>query len=139
LVVLMLFATIEAAELLGFGILSDLVADFFVFASQVILGIIILGLGLYLANLARGVILRTAGAQANVLSKVAWLAIVVLTAAMGLRQMGIANDIINLAFGLLLGAIAVAAALAIGLGSRELAGREVEALFKQVRSSDDGE
>ena len=37
--------------------------------------------------------------------------------------MGIADDIVNLAFGLVLGAVAVATALAFGLGGREAAGR----------------
>lgn len=133
LIGLMLFATIEAADLLGFTLVAVLVADFLSFAGQIILGIIILGIGLYLANVARNVILDTAGAQANLLSQAARLAIIILTVAMGLRQMGIANDIVNLAFGLLLGAIAVAVALAFGLGARDIAGREVEALLKDVR------
>ncbi len=132
----MLFATIQAAELLGFGIVAELVAEFLTFASQVLLGIIIFGFGLYLANLARSVILSTAGTQANLLSQAARVAIIVLTAAMGLRQMGIADDIVNMAFGLLLGAIAIAAALAFGLGARETAAREVEGWIKQVRSED---
>jgi hypothetical protein len=131
---LMLFAIIEAADLLGFVILAVLVSDFLTFAGQVILGVIIIGIGLYLANLTRNVILSTAGAQADLLSRVAWLAIVVLATAMGLRQMGIADDIVNLAFGLLLGAIAVAAALAFGLGSRDIAAREVEGLLARLRS-----
>jgi hypothetical protein len=52
---------------------------------------------------------------------------------MGLRQMGIANDIVNLAFGLLLGAIAVAVALAFGLGARDIAGAEVSRWVKELR------
>jgi hypothetical protein len=51
-----------------------------------------------------------------------------------LRQMGLANEIINLAFGLLLGAIAVAAALAFGLGGREIAAREVEHWLQSIKS-----
>jgi hypothetical protein len=137
LIGLMLFATIEAADLLNFGIVADLVAEFLSFAAQVVLGIIIFGLGLYLANLARNVIMSTAGAQADLLSRAAYLAIIVLAAAMGLRQMGIADDIVNLAFGLLLGAIAVAVALAFGLGAREIAGRQVDSWFKQLRSGDE--
>jgi len=136
LVGLMLFATIEAAQLLNFGIVADLVAEFLSFAAQVVLGIIIFGLGLYLANLVRNVILSTAGAQAPLLSRAAYLAIVVLAVAMGLRQMGIADDIVNLAFGLLLGAIAVAVALAFGLGARDIAGRQVEGWLGQLRSDE---
>ncbi len=136
LIALMLFATIEAAELLGFGIFADLIAAFLTFAAQVILGIIVLGIGLYLANLAANVVKNTAGPQANFLSQVTRLAIIVLTTAMGLRQMGIAEDIVNTAFTLLLGAIAVAVALAFGLGSRDIAGREVEAMLDRVRGDD---
>ena len=50
-------------------------------------------------------------------------AILGIVLAMGLRAMGIADDIVNLAFGLTLGAIAVAVALAFGLGGRDAAGR----------------
>lgn len=136
LIGLMLFAAIQAAEILGFTILADLVAQFLTFLSQVVLGIIIFGLGLYVANVARNVILSTAGAQANFLSQAARLAIVVLATAMGLRQMGIADDIVNLAFGLMLGAIAVAIALAFGLGSRDIAARQLESWMKQLGSDD---
>ena len=134
LVGLMLFATIEAAEILGFEIVAVLVASFFTFATQIILGIIVLGIGLYLANLAAGVVKNVAGPQANFLSQVTRFAIIVLTTAMGLRQMGIAEDIVTTAFTLLLGAIAVAVALAFGLGARDVAGREVESLLSRMRS-----
>jgi hypothetical protein len=55
---------------------------------------------------------------------------------MALRQMGVANEIINLAFGLLLGAIAVAAALAFGLGGREVAGRELQGWVQAAHSGE---
>jgi hypothetical protein len=40
--------------------------------------------------------------------------------------MGLANEIINLAFGLLLGAVAVAVAIAFGIGGREIASRRLQ-------------
>jgi hypothetical protein len=52
------------------------------------------------------------------------IAILGVVIAMGLRAMGIADDIVNLAFGLTLGAVAVA--LSFGLGGREAAGRQME-------------
>lgn len=134
---LMLFATIEAVDLLGFVIVANLIANFLTFAGQIVMGGIIFGLGLYLANLARSVILSTAGAEAIWLSQAARFAIIVLTTAMGLRQMGIAPDIVNIAFGILLGAIAVSVALAFGLGSRDVAAREVEGWLKRLRSPKD--
>ncbi len=134
---LMLFATVEAANLLGFTILADLVANFLSFTGDIVLGVIIFGLGLYLANVACNVVLGTAGTRAVFLSQLTRLSIIILSTAMALRQMGIAYDIVNLAFGLLLGAIAVAVALAFGLGAREIAAREVESWIKQLRSTTD--
>jgi len=40
---------------------------------------------------------------------------------------------VTLAFGLLLGSIAIAAAIAFGIGSTDIAGREVEAWVKKLR------
>ena len=51
---------------------------------------------------------------------------------MALRQMGLANEIITLAFGLLLGAIAVALALAFGLGCREMAAEAMKGWVNQI-------
>jgi len=134
LVAIMLFATIEASRLLGFVVLADLVAQFTVFAGQVILGLIIFAIGLYLANLAAVTVQASGAVQAGLLAMAARISILVLAGAMALRQMGLAYEIINLAFGLLLGAIAVAVALAFGLGGREIAARELEEWLQSVRS-----
>jgi hypothetical protein len=134
LVAIMLFAAIEASRLLGFVLLADLVAQFTVFAGQVMLGLIIFAIGLYLANLAAKTVQASGTAQAGLLALAARISIMVLAGAMALRQMGLANEIINLAFGLLLGAIAVAVALAFGLGGREAAAREIEEWLQSVKS-----
>jgi hypothetical protein len=136
LIGLMLFAAVEAAEVLGFTMAAALVTAFLYFAGQIVVGVVILGIGLFLAGVARRAVLGLAGAQADLLSRVAYAAVVILTVFMGLRQMGIAEDIINLAFGLLLGALAVAFALAFGLGSREIAAREVESVLKRWRAGE---
>ena len=49
-------------------------------------------------------------------------------------QMGLAPEIINLAFGLLLGAVAVAVALAFGLGGQQVAGRILADTVQTVRA-----
>jgi hypothetical protein len=59
--------------------------------------------------------------------------IIGLVLAMGLRAMGIADSIVNLAFGLTLGAVAVAFALSFGLGGREAAGRLLEHWLSKLR------
>ena len=125
-VAIILFATMEAANLLGFDFLANLVAQFIVAAGQVLAGLLVFAIGLYLASLADRLIRSTGTSQANVLAPAARIAIIIFSGALALRQMGIAEDIVNLAFGLLLGAVAVAAALAFGLGGREAAGRQLE-------------
>ena len=134
LVGVMLFATVEALRLLNFTALADLLAELIQLGGQVILGLIVLAIGAYLANLAAELIRSSDTPNAGLLALVARVAILVLAGAMALRQMGIANEIVNLAFGLLLGAVAVAAAIAFGFGGREVAGRELEHWVEQVKN-----
>ena len=134
LVAIMLFASIEAAGMLGFEVLGELISRFLVLGGQIVLGLIIFGVGLFLANLADRTVRASATAQAGLLAMSARVSIIVLASAMALRQMGVANEIITLAFGLLLGAIAVAAALAFGLGARDVAGSAVEEWSKRLKS-----
>ncbi|MBS0217683.1 MAG: mechanosensitive ion channel [Proteobacteria bacterium] len=120
---IMLFATVEAADMLGFDGVRDLLETFIAFGSDVLLGLVIFVVGYWLANVAAAAIQR-ANPDHNVgLSRIARVAILGLVIAMGLRAMGIADDIVNLAFALVLGAIAVAVAIAFGVGGRDAAGR----------------
>ena len=121
LVAIMYFALIEALRALGFVTLADLASQLLVLAGQIAMGLIIFAIGLWLANLAAQVIQESDSSQAPILAPAARIAILVLAGAMALRQMGLANEIVNLAFGLMLGAIAVAVALAFGLGGRDTA------------------
>ncbi len=127
---IMLFATVEAANRLGFHQVSELVAMFIQFGSQVLLGGVIITVGFWLSNVAHAAISRAGSASA---ANIARFAILGLILAMGLRAMGLADDIVNLAFGLTLGAIAVAVALSFGLGGREAAGRQMEHWLSALR------
>ncbi len=130
---IMLFATVEAANRLGFGQLSHLVEMFIQFGGQILLGSVIIGIGFWLSKLAGEAIRRVEGSDAGVLANIAKFAILGLVVAMGLRAMGLADDIVNLAFGLTLGAIAVAVALSFGLGGREAAGKQMEHWLSRLR------
>lgn len=129
LVAIMLLAAIEAASLLGFGALAQLVTQFFAFVARVVLALVIFGVGLYLGNLAYRAIPRGAGPWGGVYAWSARIAIIVLATAMALEQTGVAEEIVRLAFALLLGAIAVAAAIAFGIGAKDAAARTVDQWF----------
>lgn len=135
LVAIMLFAAMEAARLLGFLFLATIIADFLAFGGRLLLALIIFGIGAYLANLASDLVLSSGGRNAGLTARLARWAILLFSAAIALQQLGVADEIITLAFGLTLGAIAVAAALAFGLGARDVAGREAERLVDDLRSN----
>jgi len=125
-VVVMFFATIEAARLLGFSAFAGMVADVTILGGHVLLGLAIMAIGLWVANLVAEAIKGTGKPQAGLLSVIARVAILVLATAMALRQMGLANEIIVLGFGLTVGAVAVAAAIAFGIGGRDVAKSKLE-------------
>ena len=126
LVGVMLFAATEAASALGLGSLAVLIAEFTVLAGQVLLGLVIFAIGLYLANLAYASIQSSGTGASDMLAVAARVSILVFAGAMALKQMGLADSIVNLAFGLILGAIALAAAIAFGWGGRDAAKRQIE-------------
>lgn len=129
----MLLAVAEAANRLRLGQVSELVGAFIVFGGDVLLGIVILLVGLWLANLLGAAVARSPYEGARWLGALVRTLIIGLVLAMGLRAMGIADSIVNLAFGLTLGAVAVAFALSFGLGGREPAGRLLEHWLSKLR------
>lgn len=136
LVVIMLFATIEGFRLLGFTLVSELVAQFLVFGAQVAVGLVIFALGLFLADVAADAIRGSRIDRSGLLATAARISIVVLASAMALRQMGLAPEIVNLAFGIVLGAIAIAAAIAFGFGGRDIAAEELRDWVRQAKRTD---
>ncbi|WP_434353045.1 mechanosensitive ion channel [Psychrobacter sp. HD31] len=118
----MLFGVILAADLLGFDQISEMVTMFINFGADVILGAIIMVIGFWLANLVAGFVSNSEQGSTFLANTVRVL-IMGLVIAMGLKAMGIADSIVNLAFGLTLGAVAVAFALSFGLGGQEAAAR----------------
>ena len=95
-----------------------------------IVGIIIIMIGLFFANLSAHAVESSKMKHSHLMAMVARVAILVITVTMGLTQMGVATDIINTAFTLVLGAIAVAGAIAFGWGGRDVAARKLEQWWK---------
>ena len=122
---IMLFGAVAATEVLQLPALTIIMQGLLVIAGQVLVGLIVFGIGLYLANLAYHLISGSRGSQSQILAQAARISIIALAGAMALQQMGIAPHIVNLAFGLLFGAVAVAIALAFGLGGRDVASEQL--------------
>ncbi|MBL8321492.1 MAG: hypothetical protein JNJ93_04410, partial [Acinetobacter sp.] len=94
---------------------------------------VILVIGFWLANIVANVVQRGEYNSSRWLGSLVRVLIMGLVVAMGLRAMGIADSIVNLAFGLTLGAVAVAFALAFGLGGRQPAERVLTDLIDKAK------
>ncbi len=129
---ILLLAWAESANTVGFDQISDIINNIIVFATNILIWVVILGIGIYIANLVSDLIKSTSKSQ--ILPIIAKVAIIVLTGFMGLKQMWIGWDIIDQAFTLILWAIAVAFAIAVGLGSKEIAGAEVKKIIDNIHS-----
>ncbi|MBW4635345.1 MAG: mechanosensitive ion channel [Iphinoe sp. HA4291-MV1] len=126
LVGIMLFATLAAIDILNIPALTVLVTNIVIVLGRILAGLVVFAIGLFLANLAFNIITSSGNRQARILGQITRIAIIALVSAMALQQIGVASDIVNLAFGLLLGALAVAIALAFGLGARDIARTQVQ-------------
>jgi len=113
-----LTATTAAINTLGIEVLSNIFAKTLEFGGGILVGGIILLVGNFLGTIAHS---KLAASGNRGLANIARIAIMGLVLAMGLRAMGLADNIVNMAFGFTIGSVAVAAALAFGLGGRDAA------------------
>ncbi len=135
LVAVMLIASLTAVDILEIEALRAVVGTLLAIAGQVLVGLAVLALGLYLANLCFNLITNSGTRQAKFLGHTARISILIFVIAMALQQMGIAPNIVNLAFGLLVGGIAAAIALAFGLGGREVAAEQLREWLNNIKGN----
>jgi hypothetical protein len=130
-IAIMLFAAIEAAKQLGGGTIAIFLAQVTELGGKVIFGTLIIVVGIFLARIISNLVASGTGEGGYAQSFVRY-AIIALFTFVGLSFMELANEIVVLAFGLILGAVAVAAALAFGLGGRDAAARILGQYADQV-------
>lgn len=126
---IMFIGIITGVERLGFDRLDGILAQIFELTGQIGFGLVILALGNYLANLAYKTM--SSGRSDTFIASISRIVILGLFLAISLRTMGIADNIVELAFGLTLGAVAVAVALSFGLGGREAAGEQMKRILEK--------
>ncbi|MGA9523849.1 MAG: hypothetical protein WBV82_20475 [Myxococcaceae bacterium] len=107
------------ADALGLETLSAGLNRILGFIPNLLVAAVIVGVAVVLANLAANMLGDIGHGWA---SRLARTAILVFAAFMALNQLGIASGIVTTAFGVLLGSLAVAAAVAFGVGNIHLAG-----------------
>lgn len=125
LIGIVLFAAVEAARLLEFAAMAAMLTQVLNLATSVLFGAIIIALGILLANILAAAARRD-GPSSEIISTMVRWGVIALATAVGLSFMGLANNIIALAFGLILGSVAVAVAIAFGIGGRDAAKRMLD-------------
>jgi len=134
IVIILLFVS-EALQVANLDFMASLATAVFAYLPMVLAAIIVLALGFWLANLAErlvGSVLVDGAGQPSALRYVAKYAILGLAFFMAISQLGIAPMIVNTAFLLILGAVALAFGLAFGLGGRETAARYLKKAEKRI-------
>ena len=122
---ILLAAAIEAARQLGGDSVAALLFQITELGGKVIFGTVIIVAGLFLARILASLVGSSTG-EAGYAQTIVKYAIIALFTAIGLTFMGLADQIVMMAFGLILGSAAVATALAFGLGGRDAAARILE-------------
>jgi uncharacterized oligopeptide transporter (OPT) family protein len=128
-----------AANALGLDTLANVMGTLVSYIPSVIAAIVIILVGIVLGGFVEGLLVASAGAVhgGRSLARIGRASVILLAVFMALQELGIATEIVTTAFAILFGAIALAMALAFGLGNRELAGevtREWYDRYKRERA-----
>ncbi len=124
-----LYGSVMALTALGVTATANLFSDFLGLGGQVLVAGIIIAIGLYLANIATTVIRGSGASSAGGLASLTKIVIVLCAVIMGLNEIDAVSGLLQNkhASTLALGALAVAAAIAFGIGGRDLASRKLQA------------
>jgi hypothetical protein len=134
---LTMFAVIFfVAAALGFDQLTDVFAQQVNYIPSIIGAVVILLVGIVLGGFVGGLIATSAGAVrgGTALSRIGRAGVILLSVFMALEVLGVGTEIVTTAFAILFGAVALAGALAFGLGNRELAGEITREWYNQYRA-----
>lgn len=132
IVVILLF-TVEALQIVQLEFLVVLGTGVISYLPMLFAALIILGIGLYLGNLVERILQNILkNSYSNTLAAVAKYAIFSITIFMALDQLGVAHSIVNAAFILLLGGLALAFGLAFGLGGKDFASKYLRKLDQKI-------
>ena len=123
---LILFSALVATfNALGLEIASTLLRAIVLYIPSILVALLLLGLGFFASRYVNALAMGAAAALhipfPEVLGRAAQTLIVFIAATMALNELGIATQVVSLGFVVLLGVLGLAAVIAFGLGSKEIA------------------
>jgi hypothetical protein len=133
----LLVTFVIAINAVGLTVAADLLNRIVLYVPNVIAAIFILIAGMFVASLLKNIVKAAASniglSQANLLSKICEVVIMVFAVAIALQQLNIGARIIELTISIILGAIGLGLALSFGLGCKEIAGKSVAEFLEKLK------
>lgn len=132
-------AMLVAADALGIDYLGDVFGELVGYVPSVIAAVVIVILGIVLGDFVSALIAASTPSLDGgpMLARAGKGGVILLAVFMSLQELGVATDIVTTAFAIIFGAIALALALAFGLGNRDLAGEVTRAWYGRWRAERD--
>ncbi len=124
---IILFGLMTALDKLEFTQLSEMMNTVVDLGGNILFGLIILAIGNWIATVAAKNFDKNG--QNPFVASVIRVAILAVFLAIGLTKMGIAENIVNMAFGITLGTVALTVVLSFGLGGRQAAGEQMKKIL----------
>ena len=135
---IMLIVLLTAVNALRLEMASQLLNQILLYIPNIIVAVIVVVVGMYAANFVQGLVRTTAAnagiEEAKVVASLARYALMIFAFAIAIDQLQIGRDIVANAFLILFGAACLAAALAVGLGSRDVVERHMQQRFPGGKS-----
>lgn len=131
-----------AFDMLGLPAVSDVMRQFLLWLPNLIVAIFVLFIGgiaaRALGNIVRGATAEGGFRNPETLANVARTAVWAFAIVVAVNQLGIATNLINTLFTGLVGALALAAGIAFGMGGRDLAQRSLDNWYEQAQEGKPG-
>ena len=135
LIMLLVFMT--ALNALGMTVAAALLDKVILYIPNVIAAMFILALGIFFSSMI-GTVVRTASSNAGIpqskfLGQVTQAVIMIFAAVITLEQLNIASSILNLTINIILASMGLAMAIAVGLGSKDIAGKLMQDMINKIQ------
>ena len=134
----LLITFVVAINAIGLTVAADLLNRIVLYVPNIIAAVFILILGMFVATLLSNIVKTAANnagvSQAKLLGKIVEVVVIIFAVAITLEQLGIATKIIELAITVVLASLGLGAALAFGLGCRDLAAKYISELIESIKS-----
>jgi hypothetical protein len=128
-------ALMQATDVLGLPVLTSVVGTLGGALAQLAVALVVAVAGVLLAAVAARAVESAAPRNGRLLGLAARGAILFFAGALALRQAGLPAEIVAIAFGAVVGSVAVAVAVALGIGGRGVAERALERLAAQFEAA----